>query len=186
MLDRWMLLDEILPDYDVADRHSVVVRARPERAYAAVHQVDFARSPVPRLLFAIRQLPQLLSGRRMPTTLTLGDLIRSGFVLLGEEPGREIVVGVVGRFWTLKGDRRAVAAERFGAFAEPGTAKAAMSFRVDDLGDGRSLVSTETRVLCADDAARRSFRRYWRLVRPGSALIRRFALGAIRREAEAR
>jgi hypothetical protein len=47
-----------------------------------------------------------------------------------------------------------------------------------------TLLSTETRVLATDAAARRSFRHYWRLIYPGNAVIRIALLRAIRRSAE--
>jgi hypothetical protein len=46
------------------------------------------------------------------------------------------------------------------------------------------MITTETRVAATDDGARRSFKRYWRLIAPGSALIRVVWLRAIRRRAE--
>jgi len=76
-----------------------------------------------------------------------------------------------------------VSAENFAAFAEPGWAKGAVNFRVVREGD-HTLLSTETRVLATDAAARRSFRHYWRLIYPGSAAIRLAWLRAIRRSAE--
>ena len=51
---------------------------------------------------------------------------------------------------------------------------------------GGTLLTTETRIQATDDQARRSFRRYWRVIYPGSAAIRRAWLRAIRRRAEAR
>lgn len=178
------LLDEWMPRWDVSDRHELTVAAPADRTYGAVRAVDFAASPAARLLFAIRNLPAIARGRRVPPSVTLDDTVRSGFALLAEEPGREIVVGVAGRFWALSGARLRISAGEFAGHAAPGTAKAAMSFRVDALGAERSRVVTETRVLCADAAARRSFRRYWTVIRPGSAIIRKVALAQIRRAAE--
>lgn len=181
------LLDEWMPRWDVADRHDVTVNAPAERAYTAVRQVDFAASPIARALLVIRALPAILRGRRVPAAVTLESATRSGFVRLAEEPGREIVVGVAGRFWVLSGSgRSAVSAATFAAHAEPGTAKAAMSFLVEPLGAERSRVVTETRVLCADADARRRFLRYWTVIRPGSALIRWAALRRIKADAESR
>jgi hypothetical protein len=57
--------------------------------------------------------------------------------------------------------------------------KAVIDFRV-----GESSLSTETRVHVADPAARRKFRRYWRVIRPFSGLIRILFLRAARRRAE--
>jgi hypothetical protein len=42
------------------------------------------------------------------------------------------------------------------------------------------VLSTETRVACGDEGARRRFGRYWRVVAPFSGLIR----GAMLREVE--
>jgi hypothetical protein len=56
--------------------------------------------------------------------------------------------------------------------------------RVDPADGGAATVSTETRVLCTDPGSRRAFRRYWRIVRPFSGLIRIEMLRSIRREAE--
>ncbi|MGH9675014.1 MAG: hypothetical protein ACRD44_17720, partial [Bryobacteraceae bacterium] len=69
--------------------------------------------------------------------------------------------------------------EGFKALHAPGFALAAMNFRVEDTG----LVTTETRVFATDDAARRRFAVYWRLIYPWSALLRRTWLRAIARRA---
>ncbi|HXT21641.1 MAG TPA: hypothetical protein VN923_12895, partial [Thermoanaerobaculia bacterium] len=55
---------------------------------------------------------------------------------------------------------------------------------LDDEGGGWTRVTTETRVFATDDHARRRFAAYWRTIYPGSALIRRMWLRAIRARAE--
>jgi hypothetical protein len=47
-------------------------------------------------------------------------------------------------------------------------------------------VTTETRIFATDEVARRKLAFYWLVIRPGSALIRRDWLKAIRNRAEAR
>ena len=69
-------------------------------------------------------------------------------------------------------------AEQFAAFDEPGYAKVAFNF-VLEAGE----LSTETRIAGTDERARRRFRFYWLLIRPGSGLIRREWLGAIAKRA---
>jgi hypothetical protein len=59
-----------------------------------------------------------------------------------------------------------------------------MNFLVEDAGDGFSSVTTETRVYTTDTFARRHFAAYWRIIYPGSALIRRMWLRAIAHRAE--
>jgi hypothetical protein len=60
----------------------------------------------------------------------------------------------------------------------------AFDFNVEDAGGGWSTLSTETRVLATDDATRRGMGRYWRLIVPGSGLLRRQWLDGIKRRAE--
>jgi hypothetical protein len=42
-------------------------------------------------------------------------------------------------------------------------------------------VTSETRILATDEAARSAFTRYWRIIYPGSALIRVLWLDAVER-----
>jgi hypothetical protein len=65
----------------------------------------------------------------------------------------------------------------------PGFALAAMNFVVTPDGANGSIVSTETRVYATSVLARRRFAAYWRVIYPGSALIRRMWLRAIEHRA---
>jgi hypothetical protein len=103
-----------------------------------------------------------------------------GFRVIAEEPGDELVVAGIGRFWKLSGGlRRVEGREHFAQFDEPGYAKVAFNFRLDD-----GKLSTETRIAGTDAHARRRFGLYWLLVRPGSGLIRREWLHAIVKRAQ--
>jgi hypothetical protein len=66
----------------------------------------------------------------------------------------------------------------------PGNAVATINFRVRDEGGGWCSVTTETRVFATDLAAQRQFARYWRVIYPGSSLLRYTWLRAIRARAE--
>jgi hypothetical protein len=66
----------------------------------------------------------------------------------------------------------------------PGNAVATINFRVRDEGGGWCTVTTETRVFATDLAAQRRFARYWRVIYPGSSLLRYTWLRAIRARAE--
>lgn len=180
-----MLLDDVMPVYDVSESHRTVVDAPPERVYAALWKITLRDLPLARLLLAIRSLPALVSRRgRSPSGekgLIAGMLDR-GFILLAEEPGRELVVGTIGRFWKALPPRAPTIgdAREFLTFDELTFAKAAMNFHLAGVG-GRTELTTETRVLTTDPDARRKFRRYWFLIRPGSGAIRRAVLRAVRR-----
>jgi len=180
-----MLIDEWMPAWDAVERHETRIRAPREAVWRAVRTLDFTRSPVIRVLFALRSLPGLLAGRRRERALgsTLDALLRNGFVLLGERPGEELLLGLAGRFWRPSGDVVRLTADELRAFDRPGCAVATWNFALAEEGDAVRL-STETRVRCTDAASRRSFLRYWTVVGPFSALIRREMLRSIRHAAE--
>jgi hypothetical protein len=189
-----MLIDEYLPRYDVVERHAIRVRATQAQTYAAIMATDFAGGMIIRVLFALRMLPgALLHGlsgiraltQRRATPMTLASMERGGFHLLSERAPDELAIGIEGRFWTLSGDRCTPSADLFRARPPaPGTARAVWDFRVRAIDGEHCELSTETRVLCADKAARRRFLPYWAVVRPGSGLIRHEMLRTIRRTAE--
>jgi hypothetical protein len=179
-----VLIDDFLPVFDIAERHAVIVETPGERAYAAARGVDLSRSRTVRGLFALRGIPLLLRGRRTQRSMRLDDLTRSGFVLLAEDPGTEVVLGIVGRFWTPRGGVLRVTPDEFQEFDRPGLAKAVWNFRVEPRGDERCVVATETRVRCTDEASRRKFVLYWAAIGAFSGLIRRRALATIKADAE--
>lgn len=71
----------------------------------------------------------------------------------------------------------------FCEFEKPGYAKAVWNFSVTEVGS-RSRLTTETRIKCLDDESRRSFGRYWTLIRPFSGLVRMEMLRTIKRRVE--
>jgi hypothetical protein len=180
-----VLIDEFLPDYDIVEHHAIDVDAPVDQAYRAVKELDLARSPIVLALLFARGLPHLFTGAVKPKRqLRLDDIVESGFVVLGEEPDREIVLGIVGKFWQLSSGVHRIEADDFTGFKTPGFAKGAWNFLVCEREDGGSTVVTETRVASTDDEARRKFGWYWQLIGPFSALIRRMVLGRIKRDAE--
>lgn len=180
-----------MPRYDVHEVHSIVIRATPADVDAAIRAVTPGEMPLVGVLFALRALPYRMLGRGpgirpAAGTPLLDQALRAGFVLLGEMPQREIVLGAVGIFWSLRGgpSDRLASAHAFDAFVTPGYAKAAMNFLLEPLDGQRTRLRTETRIAAADPPSRRRFGRYWRVIHPGSALIRRMWLRAIKARAE--
>ncbi|MBM2812842.1 MAG: hypothetical protein HW416_3601 [Chloroflexi bacterium] len=180
-----MLIDQWLPTYDMREHHDVLIRATPEEVDSALRRTDLARSPLIRGLFAVRNLPSLRLGltpaRRR---LTLDEFQATGFVLLADQPAVEMVLGVIGRFWTVRGELLPIGAAEFAAFGQPGYAKAALNFAIFPLAGDRTRLATETRVHCLDAASRRQFRGYWTLIGPFSGFVRREWLRLVRDTAE--
>jgi hypothetical protein len=142
-------IDDVLPHYDAHEVHSIASGRSLEEALAT----PVAADPFVRLLFRLRGVP---------TEGTIADLFgRMRFEELART-GHEVVFGAAGTPWRPGGGIR-----RF-ADARPGTVRVVVNF----IADGERL-STETRIEAVDDAARRAFLRYWRIVGPFSAVIRR-------------
>lgn len=188
-----MLIDRFLPRFDVTQVVETSVNAPPDRTFAAIRDTDL-RDPLIDALFAVRELPQRLlrwwRGEKAPPTqkgkVTFRTITESGpgWTLLAEEPGKEFVVGSVGRFWRKDYGGRPVKADEFLHFHEPGFAKLAIGFVVRPMPGGGAVLRYEARTTTTDPAAERTFRRYWRLIHPGVAVIMGRALRRIKRQAE--
>ena len=190
-----MLIDDVLPEYDVRERHRTRVHASPEATYAAVLTADLAAAPVARALLFARALPGAVGSgldglrklARRRETVTLRDFEERGFRIIAERAPHEIVIGLEGRFWLMGGGVCSPPATSFRSTAQaPGTARAIWNFTARETPSGATELATETRVRCADSAARRRFLPYWLVIRAGSGMIRRMMLREIRRTAERR
>ncbi|HYH82485.1 MAG TPA: hypothetical protein VEX86_22025 [Longimicrobium sp.] len=181
-----MLIDDWMPEFHASERHETRIRAPRDRVWEVVRRLDFGRPPVIRALMALRTLPALLTreGReKARESAGGGGVLRAGFVLLGERVGHELMLGVAGKFWRPSGNIARVDEDELRAFSRPGFAVAAWDFTLREDGDA-VVLATETRVRCTDEASRRAFLRYWRVVGPFSALIRVELLRSIRKAAE--
>jgi hypothetical protein len=137
--------------------------------------MDLSQSALVKLLYSLRRLPR--------TSLTLAGMKEIGFNILGTDEDREVVIGIIGRFWKPRPEIIAVSPEDFRSFNEKGYAKAALNFSVEAKANGSAL-STETRVFCTSPRAPVAFSAYWALIRPFSGLIRIAMLKNIVRSAE--
>ncbi|MGZ5445650.1 MAG: hypothetical protein ACXW5U_28310 [Thermoanaerobaculia bacterium] len=177
-------LDESFPRWQFSEEHETPVAATPDRVFKAIRAVRADEIRLFRLLTWIRR-----GGRDLPENILnagaerpLLDVATSGgFVYLADDPPREIVVGTV--VVAPPGTRGRLTPEVFRKTLPPGFALAGMNFLVTPDGKGGSIVTTETRVYANSDSARRRFAAYWRVIYPGSALIRRMWLRAIARRA---
>jgi hypothetical protein len=161
------LIDDVLPRFDVHEVHSVALPLPPEEAVALALATPVAADLLVRILFRVRGL----AGRGG----SIGDTFASlGLRELARADG-EVVFGAAGTPWRPGGGIHSFAGARAGQI------RMVTDFRAD----GERL-TTETRIEAVDDAARRAFRRYWRVVGPFSALIRRRWLAQIAKRHAAR
>ena len=189
--------------YDVSDEVATLVNADAGEVWDALLDADLLEvgrsSHLAVLLGALRMLPDvansLIRERRLPSapaSMRLRELTelppdRGGWVLLGERPGQEIALGLVGKFWRPVIQWAHVGRDEFRDFDEPGFGKTVYDLRVLQIGDGRTLLTGLMRTATTDAAARRWFRRYWTFgVGSGAHVLVQALLDMVRDDAERR
>jgi hypothetical protein len=177
-------LDALTPEWQFHEVHRLHIAAAPERVYRALREVRADDITFFHALTWIRRFgrpapPGIMNAGGEPIVAVA---LKGGFVALAEDAPRELVIGtVVGR---PPGPRVALTPALL-ASPPPGFALATMNFLVTPDGANGSWISTETRVVTTNTEARRVFAAYWRVIYPGSSLIRRMWLRAIERRAVA-
>ena len=178
-------LDAFAPAWQFNEVHTIRIPAAPARVFEAIRGVRADEILLFRALTWIRR-----GGRALPPGILnagheplIDVALQSGFVRLADEAPRELVIGTV--VMAPPGARGRLTPQVFQRTLPPGFALATMNFLVTPDGPNGSVVSTETRVFANSPAARRRFAAYWRVIYPGSAIIRRMWLRAIRQRATA-
>jgi hypothetical protein len=182
--ERDELLDRFMPQYDIVERHHVMVAAPAEVTLAAAKRMELSSSPLIRAIFRAREL---LLGATPDTSARprglLEETLSLGWGVLEDVPRREIVVGAVTKPWEPNVTFRALPPDEFASFAEPEYVKIAWTLRADPVDDHHSVFRTETRAIATDAYAQEKFRLYWAFLSPGILLIRRLMLGPMKRAA---
>lgn len=181
-------LDEWMPKWQFDEEHSIHIHAPPEKVFAAIREVRADEIFLFRTLIAIRRCgePGPESIMNPPENKPLLDVAtQTTFIYLADEAPREIVVGAVvvaprGIHAPAK-----LTPEIFRKQLPLGIALATMNFLVTPDDRGGSTISSVTRVYANSPSTVRRFAVYWRIIYPGSDIIRRSWLRAIKRRAEA-
>ena len=181
------LIDEFVPQYHFREVHATTVNAPPDRIDRAIREVTAGEIALFHTFTWIRRF-----GRSGPENIVNAPLqqpildvaTKTTFLVLGDQPGRELVVGTI--VVAPRGTSRpqSFTPIDFKQLGRPGFALAAMNFRIEPIDARSSSVITETRVFATDREALRRFTRYWRIIFPGSAILRVTWLRAIKQRAE--
>ncbi|MEV6327834.1 hypothetical protein [Streptomyces sp. NPDC051909] len=199
-----LLLDAALPEFRFSRLECGVITAAPDVVYGAARDLDMLsiHSPLFDVVMWARGVPDRMRRRPVatPPSMRVSDLFDTAargvqgeqadreaqpWVPLGENPGREIAFGAVGKVWKPTIEWRRVEPGEFAGFEEPGWAKMAAAFVVHPYGARRSLLTYEARTACTDPESTARFGRYWTLVSPGVGIVLRGALRTIEAAAEA-
>jgi hypothetical protein len=177
-------LDDVMPEYQFNEQHSTRIHARPEQVMEATRQSTWSDMKSLGTLLRIRAAALRIhdNGNPFQDKRILDTFSASGYVLGVTD--REVVM-CWGANVRAQRPLKAGSLQEFADYREPGAVKMAFNLNVQDAGGGWAEVSTETRVVATDDSTRRGMGRYWRLIVPGSGLLRRQWLEGIKRRAEA-
>jgi hypothetical protein len=180
-------LDEWMPAWQFDERHEIHVNAPPDKAFAAIRAVRANEILFFQTLTAIRRCgqPGPESIMNAPEEKPLLDVAtQTTFVYLADEAPRELVVGTVVAAPRGIHAPAKLTPEIFRKTLPPGVALATMNFLVTPDNHGGSTISSVTRVYGNNAPIVRRFAVYWRIIHPGSDIIRRMWLRAIKRRAE--
>lgn len=158
-------LDAAMPRWQFNEVHAIHVDADPRRVYDAIHAVKANEIRFFATLVAIRRgFAKTEEGILNPSydRPILDVATETTFHYIADEAPREVVVGT-----------------RIGPRVD-----AAMNFLITPEARG-CRVTTETRVFAQTPKAARLFAGYWRAIQPGSDIIRRMWLCAVKQRAEA-
>ncbi len=169
-----MLIDNYMPEFQFNEKHGIEINATPEETYPVLKTIDFFKSKIIKTLFMLRGLPGKMS--------TLEGFIESGFMLLEEKAGEEIVLGLL--INPLEFRPLSISPDAFGAFDKKHHILIAWNFHLYIVDTHKSLLTTETRILCTSRKSKIIFSLYWLMISRFSGLIRIIILRLIKREVQ--
>lgn len=163
-------LEQYLPKFDFSERHHLWVSASPKKCYQVLKQSNWRDSYWIGFLLWLRGIKEK-------------GWMEKSFTLLYEQPGEEIVWGLIAQPWRWSGNVVTISKEAFEDFHQSGYVKVCWNFSFRE-ENGGTIVATETRILCMDQESYDRFKWYWWCIRPFSGLIRRKMLQLIQRNSQ--
>jgi len=159
-----MLIDKYLSAYHFNELHSIEVKG----IYQKMLQCDFSNSSLIKFLFRLRGMPK--------EVYSIEHLTNMGFIKLDEEPGKEILFGMVTDNPMFNSCLSNVSSQEFIKKADDTIIKAVINFKLQDQSNLQHIISTETRVWCGSKAMKSKFKYYWFFIKPFSQLVRKTML----------
>jgi hypothetical protein len=164
-----------LPNPRHKEVHRIFVKAKPNVAWEAARHFDGADIPWIRVIFNLRQVGHFFRREKSPMDRRIGvDQVAEngeGFRILEEIPGKQVVVGAIGKFWQLGIPYAEVDSGDFGRFNLPGWGKVAWVIGVEPYLTGSS-VSFELRTTATDEDSWKKLNTYYYIIGMASRLIR--------------
>jgi hypothetical protein len=148
------LIAKYLPNYTYHEYHKRIVSASAKECFLATRSLNMKRSVVIKMLLKIRGLPT--------TDLCFDGFLKNMcFKYVEEDLYKEFIID-----------------------ASRGNLQIFWNFYFKEVGENRTIVSTETRILCLTKKIKFRFSLYWFFVKPFSGITRKEMLRLIKKKAE--
>ncbi len=179
------LVDEIVPEYQIGEKHSIFIEAPPARVFDSLKRAKDDEQSVIKLF----DLLPVIAGKRDASSLSedekpLYEMLRETSGLVLEKPNKEFVAANIAtmdeHIPSTPNTVRGFVTYRL----RYNEMKLPVSFRVDP-EEGGSRLTTETRIMFAVRNLCRDYFWYWGIIYPGSSLLRIDFLEAVKHRAEA-
>jgi hypothetical protein len=149
-----MLINKYLPQYTFNEYHKVLVNGSTKDCFLVARNLDMSGSFITKILMKLRGLPV--------KDLTLKEFTKNvGFTYLEEDRYKEFVID-----------------------ASQTQIKIIWNFHFTEHEKNKTIVSTETRILCLTKKSKFFFSIYWFFVKPFSGIIRYEMLKLIKTKVE--
>lgn len=171
------LQEKYLPNFDFCKTESSIINCSKHKIFPLIKNLEFNNSKIIYWLFKLRGIP-------VPESLTLQGLEKLGFIKLDLSENEELILGLVGKFWTLNGNLLKMNSEEFLKFNNPEFAKTTWNFKLIPIHLNQTKITTETRIFCPNSLNKKKFKLYWIFIQPFSSIIRKEILKNIKNNAE--
>jgi hypothetical protein len=185
-------IDSLLPNFTFNEFHEVHIKASPEMVKQVLQVTGVKDIPAAHLLMKIRGIADEdvdLSDRASNNLVGSDTVSTPDFNFFVVAPDEWITVMILKSVIITNNVNKPAppeisTLEQFTSFNEPGYVKVAVNFRFIGTNNKETILTTETRNNGITHNDNRVFGYYWRIIYPGSAIIRRLWLDTIKKNAQ--
>ncbi|MDD4822010.1 MAG: hypothetical protein PHI48_05565 [Bacteroidales bacterium] len=185
-------IDALLPDFAFNEFHEVRINASPERVKQLLQVTGVKDIAAARWLMKIRGIADEdvdLSDRASHNIVGSETISTPDFNFFVVAPDELITVMILKSVIITNNSNQLAPPEisrleEFTSFDTPGYVKVAVNFRFISTDTNETILTTETRNKGITARDNRVFGYYWKIIYPGSAIIRRVWLDTIKKKAQ--
>lgn len=185
-------IDNLLPDFAFNELHEVNINASSEKIKQILQVTGVKDIPIARLLMKIRGIADEdvdLSDRASNNLIASDTISTPDFNFFVVAPDEWITVMILKSVIIINNANQPAppeisTLEQFTSFNKPGYIKVVVNFRFISINENKTILTTETRNNGITHKDNRIFGYYWRIIYPGSAIIRRVWLDTIKKKSQ--